>query len=108
MQTLMRRLLLPVTLVMAVAIVAAHEVTYKGTVISVEPAKLQVKVIDDKDDKKTTPMTFAITDKTKIFRGDIELKLADAKIVKDERVAVTINHDEAGYKALEIRLAKNR
>lgn len=89
---------------LAGATVLAHEETYKGTVMAAEAAKIQVKVIDEKS-KKETPMEFAITAKTKVLRGDKTVSFADAHIQKDERIAVTVNHDEPGHKALVIRLA---
>jgi hypothetical protein len=85
-------------------VVLAHEVTYKGTVIVVEATTLRVSVIDDAT-KKTTPMSFGVTPKTRVFRGDTLVPFAKAGIQKGERVAVTINHDEPGQKATEIRLA---
>ena len=82
----------------------AHPMTYKGTVVSVDVDKLVAKVTDDMSKKEST-MTFAITAATKIYRGDKTIKFADAHIVKDERVAVTIDADQKGNKAEEIRLA---
>jgi hypothetical protein len=84
--------------------VFAHPATYKGTVISVEMKTLHVKVIDDTTKKEST-MIFEVTPTTKVYRGDKTVKYADAHILKDERVAVTIDHDEPGEKAVEIRLA---
>jgi hypothetical protein len=97
-------LLVAVVLSLTGATLLAHEVTYKGTVIAVEATKVQVKVIDEKS-KKETPMDFAITTETKVFRGDKPVPFADAHIQKDERIAVTVNHDEPGHEALVIRLA---
>ena len=108
----------PITaVVMSIAILLftvathAHEVTYKGTVVTValNPyaaadgvlARLEVKVID-----RERTMVFDIMQwKTKVFRGDHAVPFAEARIQKDERVAVTINHEEPGGGALEIRLA---
>lgn len=86
------------------ATLVAHEVTYKGTVITVEAAKIQIKVIDEKS-KKEKPMDFAVTAKTKVLRGDKVIPFAAARIQKDERISVTVNNDEAGQKAITIRLA---
>ena len=83
---------------------AAHEETYKGTVITLKEKKLEVLVLNEKT-KKEARMVFELTDKTKIFRGTAQVKLADAHISKEERVAVTINHDAQGQKATVIRLA---
>ena len=82
----------------------AHEETYKGTVITVQAAKVQVSVIDDKT-KKESPMEFAVTAKTKVLRGDKVVAFADAHIQKGERIAVTVNHDASMSAAVVIRLA---
>lgn len=84
--------------------IVAHEMTYKGVVVSVDARKLVAKVTDDTT-KKESSMAFDITTATKIYRGDKKVTFEAAGIVKDERVAVTIDHDEPGDKALEIRLA---
>lgn len=85
-------------------VLQAHEETFKGTVITLKDQKLEVLVLNEKT-KKEAPMTFEVTAKTKILRGDKEVKAADAHITKDERIAVTINHDVPGNKATVIRLA---
>lgn len=85
----------------------AHEETYKGTVMTVEAAAVQVKVVAEAS-RKEAPMTFSVTTKTKVFRGDKAMSFADAHIQKDERIAVTINHDEAGHSATVIRLAAGK
>jgi len=82
----------------------AHEETYKGTVISTKAAKVQVSVIDEKT-KKASAMEFVVTAKTKVLRGDKVEKFADASIQKDERIAVTVNHDASMTNAVVIRLA---
>jgi hypothetical protein len=82
----------------------AHEETFKGTVVSTKDAKLQIKVIDDKTKKEST-MDFAITAKTNILRGDTVVTLAAARIQKEERIAVTVNHDVSMTDAVVIRLA---
>lgn len=84
--------------------VLAHPVSYKGTVISVQPKALQVKVIDDTS-KRASTLIFEVTAETKVFRGDKPVRYADAHIQNGERVAVTIDHSEPGEKAAEIRLA---
>jgi hypothetical protein len=87
----------------------AHDETFKGTVIATEVTtlkvtKLKVKVIDDKT-KKESDMEFVVTAKTKVLRGDKEVKFADAHVTKGERIAVTVNHDESMTDATVIRLA---
>ena len=91
-------------LVMSGATLLAHEETYMGTVISAGAAKVQVKVIDEKSKKETT-MDFAVTTKTKVFRGEKSMPFADARVQKDERIAVTVNHDVSATDAVAIRLA---
>lgn len=88
----------------AAAQLLAHDETFKGTVIAVEAGKVRVSVIDEKT-KKTSSMEFKVTDKTKVLRGDTVVKFAEARITKDERIAVTVNHDESMTDATVIRLA---
>ena len=107
MSTHRRKTALAILVAMMIASVAgvlAHPVSYTGTVISVEPKALQVKVIDDSSNRAST-LTFEVSAETRVFRGDKPVRYADAKIRKDERVAVTIDHDEPGETAAEIRLA---
>lgn len=82
----------------------AHDMVYKGTVTGVKSDKIEVKVIDEKTQKES-PMTFEVTDKTKVFRGEQEVKFAEAHVQKDERIAVTVNHDVSATKATVVRLA---
>ena len=106
MRHLKTPLLAIVVLSLAAATLSAHEVTYRGTVLAVEASKMtiQVKVVDAKT-KKETPMDFAVTARTKVFRGDKTVPFAESRIQKDERISVTVNNDEEGHKALTIRLA---
>lgn len=82
----------------------AHEETFKGTVISTKATKVQVSVIDAKT-KKASAMEFVVTAKTKVLRGDKVVKFSDARIQKDERITVTVNHDVSMTNAVVIRLA---
>src|SRR5262245_36952039 len=104
----MTRLRIAALLVLSVVFTAAllaHEVTYMGTVLDPQPAKVQVKTVDEKTKKEDT-VWFLVDRNTKVKRGDTIVKYADAKIVKGERIAVTINHDAATHNlATEIRLA---
>lgn len=104
----MKRAILAMVAIVAVtaaaATVGAHEETYKGTVVSVEAAKIQVKVIDEKTKKEST-MEFGVNAKTKVLRGDKTVAFKDARVQKEERIAVTINHDVPGHTATVIRLA---
>jgi len=87
------------------AIIAAHDVPYPGTVLSVEAERVQVKTIDP-ESKKEVSLWFAVTGDTMVRRGDRRVTYADAKIAKDERIVVVVNHDaEVKNVAIEIRLA---
>ena len=79
-------------LVWAGAVMRAHEITYQGTVLAVESARLQVKTIDEKT-KKEDSVWFVVNKDTKLKRGEKTMPYADAKIVKGERIAVTVDHD---------------
>lgn len=91
----------------------AHEVTYEGTVAAVEPnryaasdgvlARLELKV----SDRKRT-MIVDITQYTRLRRGNSTVSFAEARIQKDEPVAVTISDEEPDKGALEIRLAAQK
>jgi hypothetical protein len=82
----------------------AHEETYKGTVISIKSDKVQVSVVDERT-TKTSTMEFVVTAKTKVLRGDKVVKFSEARIQKDERIVVTVNHDVSMTNAVVIRLA---
>lgn len=104
MRQMVRILLAVMVLGIAGVPLLAHDETFKGTVVSVVAAKVQVKVIDEQT-KKETVMDFVITAKTKVLRGEKLMSLADAKIQKDERIAVTVNHDVSMTDATVVRLA---
>jgi len=96
-------------LLLAATTILAHEVTYEGVVAAIKPnryaassellATLEVKVSELK-----RPMVFDITQKTRLWRGERSVSFADALIRKDERVTVTVNHDDPNEGATEIRL----
>jgi hypothetical protein len=93
------------TAALAGVAVSAHSVTYHGTVLAVEAARVQVKTVDDASRKEET-LWFVVDKDTKIRRGDEVVTYAAARIVKGERIAVTIDHDAATKMlATEIRLA---
>jgi hypothetical protein len=80
-------------------------VLYPGTVLRVEPERLQVKTVDP-DTKRDVNLWFTITKDTNVKRGDALVPYADAKIAKDERIVVVVNHDAEGRNvATELRLA---
>ena len=87
------------------AVVHAHEVLYRGTVLAVQPTRLQVKTIDEKT-KKEEPVWFSVGKDTKVKRGDKAVPYTDAKIANGERIVVVVNHDAEGKMlAAELRLA---
>jgi hypothetical protein len=92
-----------VVVCLAGARVLAHLVTYKGTVISVAKDKVVVDVIDEKT-KKATPRTFDVDAETQVFRGEVAVKFADARIEKGESIAVTVNLDDSDTFADVIKL----
>jgi hypothetical protein len=84
---------------------AAHEVTYFGTVLAVEAARVHVKTIDEKT-RAEDAVWFVVDKDTKVKRGDKTVRYADAKIMKGERIVLIVNHDASTKMlALEIRLA---
>jgi hypothetical protein len=90
---------------LASTLVHAHEVTYLGTVLAVEPTQVQVKTVDETT-KKEDRLWFVVNQDTKVKRGDRIVKYVDAKIAAGERIAVIVNHDaETKMVATEIRLA---
>ena len=80
-----------------------HQITYKGTVVSATATALKVTVIDEKT-KKPAAMSFDMDKETKILRGDAQVTFAAAKIQKDEKIAVTIDHDIDETLAIVVRL----
>ena len=101
--------MLALFLALVVVPTAAHEVVYRGSVVKLELnryaassgilATLEVKVSD-----RGHPMTFDITQYTKLWRGNSPVPLAAARIETGEAVAVTFSDEEADKGALEIRL----
>ncbi len=96
--------------------VLAHEVTYRGKVVSQETGRyaqpsggarevreLHVTIVDAKT-KKPSNRVFVIVDATKILRGKAAVTLANAGIQKGEAVAVVVDHDKPGDEAITIRL----
>jgi hypothetical protein len=81
----------------------AHVMTYKGTVTAVDKNKISVNVVDEKT-KKVTPMSFGVDGETKVLRGDVEVKFADARIDKGEAVSVSLDIDDGGTTADVIKL----
>lgn len=81
-----------------------HEVTYLGTVTAVGSAGVDASIVDERTGE-SSPMTFAVREATEIYRGDHRMTFGDARIVVDERIAVTVNTDVPGNVALVIRLA---
>lgn len=82
---------------------AFHEVTFKGTVVSVTETAIKVAGIDEKT-KKPVTRSFDMDKETKILRGAAKVTFAAAKIQKDEKVAVTVDHDTDETLALTVKL----
>ena len=90
----------------SLAAVHAHEITFKGTVVKVEGSRIEVDTVDDKAQHKR--MWFAVTDQTKVLRGDRVVSIADARIELKERIVIVVDHaDEATSptRALRVQLA---
>lgn len=103
-----RILCLSLALVSLIAVsVLAHQETHKGTVIAVTKAGVQVNVVDPKT-KKAAPRAFDVDKETKVLRDDKVVAFADAKIVKGEAIAVTVDHDVDEELALVIRLGTTK
>ena len=80
--------------------------THQGTVLAVEPARVQVKTIDEKT-KKEDQVWFAVNKDTKVKRGEKTVTYADAKIAVGERIVITVDMDaKTKMLATEIRLAE--
>ena len=94
-------------LALATASVRAHEVTYEGTVASVEPNRFAsspiVATVGVKSDRGRISR-FEVTQKTRILRGNKEIGFSDARIQKDEPVVVVIIDEESFTAAVEVRL----
>lgn len=90
--------------VLCAAVVAAHAITYQGTVLAVEAARVQVKTVDEK--KATQTVWFAVSKDTLVKRGTKSVKFADAAITAGERIVVIVDeHAATKNLAEEIRLA---
>ncbi len=97
-----------VLLCVAIAAVAtvtlsAHLLTFKGTVLVVEKQGIKINVLNP-ETRKSSTMVFEVDAETKVLRGDVVVKFADAKIQKGENISVTVDHDLAEELAQVIRL----
>jgi len=107
----MRVRVLVVLVVVFMAAVSAHEVTYKGTVTSIEPnryaasagvlASLEMTVASS-----GRRMTFDITRDTRLWRGETPVSFAEAAIQAGEAVAVTYTDEEPEKGAQHVRLSR--
>lgn len=89
-------------------VLRAHELTYQGTVAALEPARLQVKVVDATSHKEQL-LWFNVTKMTKIKRGAETVDYSRAGIMKDERVVVIVDHGADNKMSVtEIRLAAKK
>lgn len=79
------------------AAVAARFTTFKGTVAAVDKARVDVAVHDDHGKPAGAPVWFAVTDMTKVTRGDATVAWADAKLKVGEPITIVVHPgDEAG------------
>jgi hypothetical protein len=116
MKQILSSLIALALIVVLAPLVAAHEVTHRGTVVKQETGRyaqpgggtrevreLHVAVVDAKT-KKRSERVFVIVDATRILRGKAAVALAAANIQKGESVAVTVDHDKPGDEAITVRL----
>ena len=88
-------------------VVLGHEMTVMGSVAAIEPARIQVKVTDQKKTESST--WYPIDAKTKITRGQTVVTLAQAKITVNERVVLIVDHEsDTEMRTLEIRLQETK
>ncbi|MEO8482762.1 MAG: hypothetical protein ABI634_11165 [Acidobacteriota bacterium] len=102
----LRQMILSVALAVTVGMVvlAAHSITVQGTVVAVEPTRVQVKTTDAKKTEQTE--WYAVDRDTLVKRGPKTVKFADARITAGERIVVIVDeHAETKNLAEEIRLA---
>lgn len=85
----------------------AHEVTYRGTVVSADAKGIRLTVVDAKT-KKPSTLTFWHDKETKFLRGDNLLSFAEAKISKGEKIALTVNTDDDENYAQVVRLDEKK
>ena len=85
------------------ATLLAHQVTFKGTVVSATATAIKVNVVDEKT-KKPSAMAFDMDKDTEIFRGAKKMTFAEAKIQAGETVAVTVDHDADEKLALTVKV----
>ena len=88
----------------ATAAVHAHEVTHRGTVLAVEPARLQVQTLTESGAEGEATW-FTVTEKTKVQRGEQVVTYVTAAIATGERIVVIVDHDADEHAAIELRLA---
>jgi len=81
----------------------AHQVTFKGTVVSADKTSVKITVVDEKT-KKPVQKSFDFDKETKILRGDKLVSIEQARIVKGDKISVTIDHDVDETLAIVIRL----
>ncbi|MEQ1854904.1 MAG: hypothetical protein ABL963_00450 [Longimicrobiales bacterium] len=95
-----------VALTVAASSTPVHEVTHMGTVTAIRDGSIEVMVHDERSGAEAS-MTFLVTAETKIYRGDDIVLIAAAGIEVGERIAVTVNTEASGNRALVVRLAEH-
>ncbi len=103
MSIILRTVTAALLTIAAVAPLAAHPLVLKGTVVAIEPAGVTMRFVDP-DTKKTVTEAFQIDKETKILRGDKVVTFAEARIIKGEAIAVTVDLDNDDHLADVIRL----
>jgi hypothetical protein len=105
----MNRRFAVVTAVVSVCAMAAtllaHD--FRGSVVSVTPTTITISTVDDTT-KKPTQETFDIAKDTKIQRGTKVVSFAEAKIVKGDKVTITIDHELDMHRAIVIKLDEKK
>jgi len=93
-----------VSVLSTAAAASAQEMTHLGTVVAIEPTRIQVRLVDEAA-KPGETQWFAIDKTTRVKRGDQLVAYADAKIAKGERIAVLMEmSSKSAMVAAELRL----
>ena len=110
----MRRLFAVAAMFLALGLtVAAHPVTYRGTVVAVAANPYAASdgvlgTIEMTVAPSRRTMTFDITAYTQIWRGEMPVSFSEARIASDEPIALTWVDEEPEKGAQEIRLGARR
>src|SRR5580765_4981316 len=105
----MNRRFAVVTAIFSVCAMAATLLAhgFRGSVVSVTPTAITISTVDETT-KKPTQETFDIAKDTKIQRGAKTVTFAEAKILKGEKVTITIDHELDMHRAVVIKLDEKK